>query len=92
MRCKRSSNTGGTSFHAADALAAERPPARPEAASSSCGTAACSASSARRRMRMVALSGSIAHLNLDPDGDLDLHRHPRHRVWCVNVAVIVRRS
>jgi hypothetical protein len=40
--------------------------------------------------RMVALSGSIAHLNLDGDGDLDLFVITRGRhVWSVTVAVVM---
>jgi hypothetical protein len=40
--------------------------------------------------RMVALSGSIAHLNLEPGGDLDLFIITRgRRVWTVTVAAIV---
>ena len=40
--------------------------------------------------RMVALSGSIAHLNLDERGDLDLFIVTRgRRVWTVSVAAIV---
>ena len=40
--------------------------------------------------RMVALSGSIAHRNLEPDGDLDLFIVTRgRRVWTVTVAVLV---
>ena len=40
--------------------------------------------------RMVALSGSIAHLNLEADGDLDLFIVVRGRhVWTVTVAAIV---
>src|SRR5262249_11642942 len=40
--------------------------------------------------RMVALSGSIAHLNLETGGDLDLFVITRgHRVWMVTVAAIV---
>ncbi len=40
--------------------------------------------------RMVALSGSIAHLNLERDGDLDLFIVTRGRhVWTVTVAVVV---
>jgi hypothetical protein len=40
--------------------------------------------------RMVALSGSIAHLNLDEHGDLDLFIVTRgRRVWTVSVAAIV---
>ena len=40
--------------------------------------------------RMVALSGSIAHLNLEPDGDLDLFIVTRgRRVWTVTVAVLL---
>lgn len=40
--------------------------------------------------RMVALSGSIAHLNLDAGGDLDLFIVTRgHRVWTVSVLAIV---
>src|SRR5262245_10108049 len=39
---------------------------------------------------MVALSGSIAHLNLDEHGDLDLFIITRgRRVWTVSVAAIV---
>ena len=41
-------------------------------------------------VRMVALSGSIAHLNLDRDGDLDLFIVTRGRhAWSVTVAVIL---
>jgi hypothetical protein len=41
-------------------------------------------------IRLVALSGSIAHLNLDPDGDLDLFIVTRgRRVWAVTVAVVL---
>lgn len=41
-------------------------------------------------VRMVALSGSIAHLNLDGAGDLDLFIVTRGRhVWSVTVAVVV---
>jgi hypothetical protein len=41
-------------------------------------------------VRMVALSGSIAHLNLEGDGDLDLFIVTRGgRVWSVTVAVVV---
>lgn len=41
-------------------------------------------------VRVVALSGSIAHLNLDEDGDLDLFVVTRrHRVWMVAVAVVL---
>jgi hypothetical protein len=40
--------------------------------------------------RMVALSGSIAHLNLEDRGDLDLFIVTRgHRVWTVTVAMIL---
>src|SRR5262249_42173621 len=40
--------------------------------------------------RMVALSGSIAHLNLDERGDLDLFIVTRgRRVWMVSVAAIL---
>ena len=40
-------------------------------------------------VRMVALSGSIAHLNLDGSGDLDLFIVTRGRhVWSVTVAVV----
>jgi hypothetical protein len=40
--------------------------------------------------RMVALSGSIAHLNLEGGGDLDLFIVTRgRRVWTVSVAIIV---
>ena len=41
-------------------------------------------------VRMVALSGSIAHLNLEGDGDLDLFIVTRgRRVWSVTVAVVI---
>ena len=41
-------------------------------------------------VRMVALSGSIAHMNLEADGDLDLFIVTKgSRVWSVTVAVIV---
>jgi hypothetical protein len=41
-------------------------------------------------VRMVALSGSIAHLNLERDGDLDLFIVTRgRRAWSVTVAVVV---
>jgi hypothetical protein len=41
-------------------------------------------------VRMVALSGSIAHLNLDHDGDLDLFIVTRgRRAWSVTVAVVL---
>ena len=41
-------------------------------------------------VRMVALSGSIAHLNLDHDGDLDLFIVTRGRhAWSVTVAVVL---
>jgi hypothetical protein len=41
-------------------------------------------------VRAVALSGSIAHLNLDEEGDLDLFLVTRRRrVWSVAVAVVV---
>ncbi len=40
--------------------------------------------------RLVALSGSIAHRNLEPDGDLDLFIVTRGaRVWTVTVMLIV---
>jgi hypothetical protein len=40
--------------------------------------------------RLVALSGSIAHLNLEPDGDLDLFIITRgRRVWTVSVALLL---
>lgn len=40
-------------------------------------------------VRMVALSGSIAHMNLEGDGDLDLFIVTRGcRVWSVTVAVV----
>jgi hypothetical protein len=46
-----------------------------------------------RRMpwvRLAALSGSVAHLNLEGAGDLDLFLVTRrHRVWVVTVAAIV---
>jgi hypothetical protein len=39
---------------------------------------------------MVALSGSIAHLNLEGDGDLDLFIVTRgRRVWSVTVAILI---
>ena len=40
--------------------------------------------------RLVALSGSVAHLNLEPDGDLDLFivTHGK-RVWTVTVALLL---
>ncbi len=41
-------------------------------------------------VRMVALSGSIAHLNLEGSGDLDLFIVTRgRRVWSVTVAVLI---
>jgi len=41
-------------------------------------------------VRMVALSGSIAHLNLEGDGDLDLFIVTRgRRAWSVTVAVLI---
>jgi hypothetical protein len=41
-------------------------------------------------VRMVALSGSIAHLNMDGAGDLDLFIVTRGRhVWSVTVAILV---
>lgn len=40
--------------------------------------------------RLVALSGSLAHLNLEPDGDLDLFVITRGpRVWTVTLAVLL---
>jgi hypothetical protein len=40
--------------------------------------------------RLVALSGSVAHLNLEPDGDLDLFIVTRGpRVWTVTLAVLL---
>src|SRR5262245_61823349 len=40
--------------------------------------------------RLVALSGGIAHLNLEPNGDLDLFVITRgQRVWTVTVAVLL---
>ncbi len=40
--------------------------------------------------RMVALSGSVAHLNMDADADLDLFIVTRgHHVWSVTVAVVL---
>lgn len=40
--------------------------------------------------RMVALSGSVAHLNLERGGDLDLFIVTRgRRVWSVTVAIVV---
>src|SRR5262249_13571385 len=40
--------------------------------------------------RLVALSGSIAHLNLEPNGDLDLFVITRgQRVWTVTVAALL---
>ena len=41
-------------------------------------------------IRLVAMSGSIAHRNLEPDGDLDLFIVTRGpRVWTVTVALLV---
>jgi hypothetical protein len=41
-------------------------------------------------VRLVALSGSIAHMNLEGDGDLDLFIVTRgERVWLVTVAALV---
>ena len=41
-------------------------------------------------MKVVALSGSIAHLNLDRGGDLDLFVITRgRRVWSVTVAIVL---
>jgi hypothetical protein len=41
-------------------------------------------------VRLVALSGSIAHLNLEGGGDLDLFVVTRgRRVWCTTVAVVL---
>lgn len=41
-------------------------------------------------VRLVALSGSIAHFNLDGDGDLDLFIATRgRRVWSTTVAIIL---
>jgi hypothetical protein len=46
--------------------------------------------SAMPYVRMVALSGSIAHLNLEGDGDLDLFIVTRGRhVWSVTVGVVL---
>jgi hypothetical protein len=40
--------------------------------------------------RLVALSGSVAHLNLEPNGDLDLFVITRgQRVWTVTVALLL---
>src|SRR4029077_1527478 len=40
--------------------------------------------------RLVALSGSLAHLNMERDGDLDLFIVTRgRRVWSVTVAVVL---
>lgn len=40
--------------------------------------------------RLVALSGSLAHLNLEPDGDLDLFIITKGpRVWTVTLAVLL---
>ena len=40
--------------------------------------------------RLVALSGSVAHLNLEPDGDLDLFVITKgQRVWTVTVALLL---
>ena len=40
--------------------------------------------------RLIALSGSVAHRNLEPDGDLDLFIVTRGtRVWTVTVALLV---
>src|SRR5436190_3243265 len=41
-------------------------------------------------VRMAALSGSIAHLNLEDGGDLDLFIVTRgHHVWTVTLAILV---
>jgi hypothetical protein len=41
-------------------------------------------------VRMIALSGSIAHLNLEDGGDLDLFIVTRgHRVWTVTLTILV---
>lgn len=41
-------------------------------------------------VRMVALSGSIAHHNLEPDGDLDLFIVTRgHHVWTVTLSIVL---
>jgi hypothetical protein len=41
-------------------------------------------------VRMVALSGSVAHLNLESDGDLDLFIVTRgRRVWSTALAIVV---
>lgn len=41
-------------------------------------------------VKMAALSGSIAHLNLEPGGDLDLFVVTRgRRVWSVTVAIVL---
>ena len=40
--------------------------------------------------RLVALSGSVAHMNLEPEGDLDLFIITRGaRVWTVTLAVLL---
>jgi hypothetical protein len=40
--------------------------------------------------RLIALSGSVAHLNLEPEGDLDLFVVTRGpRVWTVTLAVLI---
>jgi hypothetical protein len=40
--------------------------------------------------RMIALSGSVAHMNLESDGDLDLFIVTRgRRVWSVTVAMVM---
>jgi len=40
--------------------------------------------------RLVALSGSVAHMNLEPDGDLDLFVITKGpRVWMVTVALLL---
>ena len=40
--------------------------------------------------RLVALSGSVAHMNLEPDGDLDLFVITKGpRVWTVTVALLL---
>jgi hypothetical protein len=40
--------------------------------------------------KLVALSGSVAHMNLEPDGDLDLFIITRGaRVWTVTLAVLL---
>jgi hypothetical protein len=76
---------------------ARRPHRRAAAARSAGAGASSTSTTACSRLlcalpftRLVALSGSMAHLNLEPDGDLDLFIVTRgRRVWTVTVAVIL---